>query len=178
LTQIEAIVAAARGKPDELALIRAGIEALPGTIAGDGTHWNHEVAIAAAMGRRFDQELEALEKLRELELSVAPQVVGTWTTDRSQVIIRRYAACKGERLIKVSQEPVKLTPAARARVREDLTRLADAGFMHPWASRGATYWRVGEQTGTIVLEAWAVLQPLHDRADLLQKLDHALASYG
>ncbi len=177
LRQVEAIVAAAKGRPDELALIRAGIAAMPGNDAGDGTHWDHEVAIGVAMGRRFDQEIEALGRIRELELSVAPRVAGTFTTDRSQVIVRRYWACSRERLLAVSQEPVKLSATACARFRGDLMRLADAGFMHAGASRGATYWLVGEQTGTLVLEAWAALHPLRERAAMFEAIDHALSRH-
>ena len=175
LSQVEAIVDGARGKPDELALIRAGIAAMPGHDAGDGTHWDHEVAIGVGMGRRFDHELEALGRIRELELSVAPHVAGMFTTDRSQVIVRRYWACKGERLLKANEEPVKLSAPASGKFREDLVRLADAGFMHAAAFRGMTYWLVGERTGTIVLDGWAALQPLRDREAMFEAIDASLS---
>jgi hypothetical protein len=166
--QIEHIVRAAEGQTDELAAIRAGIAALPGVVMKNDTGWIENMSVTASP-RGLQHEYDCLTKIQGLGLSIAPVVVGWFSTNASQVLVRRYDACPGEKLHRVAtSDTFRVSATAEARFVSDLGRLADAGFMHAVCARAATHWLYSERTRIVVLDAWAALRPLEDRAEMME----------
>ena len=169
--QLEEIVRNARSSGDELAAIRAGIAGLAGIQMDGVTGWIDNVSITSAMAGSLVYEHDCLAKIAGLGLAVAPVVAGWFASNGSEVLVRRYEVCPGEKLHRVAQDGTfRMTDAARQRFVADLERLADAGYMHAVSARLALHWLYSEQTRWIVLDGWAALKPLKHREDLFESI--------
>jgi hypothetical protein len=93
------------------------------------------------------------------------------------VLVRRYWACAGERLLPVETTNARFREPARRRFRRDMEVLASHGLIHPYA-RGLRHWFVGDTSGTIVLNSWYALKPFSQREhdELFGWIDDLLAS--
>ncbi len=99
-------------------------------------------------------------------------VVAVFSGNENDVLVLKYSAVVAEarQVVDATNRP---GPAAMQRFRDELLRLADAGWMHQWAVRGTYYWRVTDRTQTLVLDDWSVLRPLdevEDRDEILAKI--------
>jgi hypothetical protein len=172
-SQLHEIVRSARTKDE----IRERIQSLPGAVAAaDGPIWIEEASIAIASAPRLDHEYRNLSTIASLKLSIAP-VAELLTASAAQILVSRYVACAGERVLRVKDHPsFRANEARRQRFLSDLERLADAGYMHQAAGRGTTHWLFGEHTHAIVLDGWAALGPLREREDMFDSVRFALRS--
>jgi len=168
--RIGAIVAAAKGASDELMAIVEGLSQLATQDARSKVVFDHEeLQIQIGMRGRFVRMIERLKEIEPLKLGVAPVVAAVFSTDESDVLVLRYWSIPGEQ--RLAFDPAhKPGDPARHRFRDDLLKLADAGFMHEYAMRGTLYWRVGSKSGTIILEEWSVLEPIENRDELVARL--------
>ena len=124
---------------------------------------HQELAIQIRYGEGPRKLADDLTWMRDLEISAAPEVVALLPITNGYVLVSRYWACPGERLISAQTTNVKFQTDACPRFRRDMEVLADHGKMHPFAGRGFAHLFVGEQTGTIVMNAWSVLKPCSPR---------------
>jgi hypothetical protein len=118
----------------------------------------YEVHVAVARG--IERMLHSLRQIESLGLSCAPVVVGSHETpDGLGILVQRYAACAGERLLPVVESLGPYPHAAKARILEELRRLRAAGLWHSYAHLGLDYWMRAERSGTLVLSDWSALSP-------------------
>lgn len=94
--------------------------------------------------------------LRSLSISAAPEVIATHRFGDSCLVVRRYWACPGERLLKLSGSDLKLHEEARRRFAADMQRMFEQGKLYPYI-RGDAHWLVSEKTGVIVLSPWLLI---------------------
>lgn len=124
-----------------------------------------------------DREAELLAWLRSLDIAAAPEVAAAIPFGANEcVMVRRYWACPGERL--VIPDDIAGAPwpeAARTRFRQDMAKLADHGKIHPYA-RGFAHMYLSDRSGTIVLNTWPVLCSGNERErqDFLASIDFQL----
>lgn len=91
--------------------------------------------------------------LRQLEIAAAPETVRTYGFGDNCLVVRRYWACPGEKLIELHGSGLKLKEEARQRFVADMQRLFDHGKLYPYI-RGDAHWLVSEKTGVVVLSPW------------------------
>lgn len=170
VARIGAVVAAAKGASDELMALIEGLSQLATRSSRGTIVFDHEdLQIQIGMRGRFARMIERLKQIEPLKLGVAPVVAAVFSTGESDVLVLKYWAIPGEE--RLAFDPArKPGDAARRRFREDLMKLADAGWMHEYALRGTLYWRVGSRTETMVLEEWRVLEPIENKDELLARL--------
>jgi hypothetical protein len=168
--RIGAVVAAAKGASDELTAIAEGLSQIATQSSYSGVVFDHEeLRIQIGMRGRFARMIERLRQIEPLKLGVAPVVAAVFSTDESDVLVLRYWAIPGEE--RLAFDPAhKPGDAARRRFREDLMKLADAGWMHEYALRGTLYWQVGSRTGTMVLWEWQVLEPIENKDEIVARV--------
>jgi hypothetical protein len=168
--RIGAVVAAAKGASDELMAIVGGLSQLATQSSRNLVVFDHEeLHIQIGMRGRFARMIDRLTQIEPLKLGVAPVVAAVFSTDESDVLVLTYRAIPGEQ--RLAFDPAhQPADAARRRFREDLMKLADAGWMHEYALRGTLYWRVGSKTGTMVLDDWQVLEPIEDKDKLVARI--------
>ena len=140
--------------------IRAAISKLPDAISSDNltSRW-FEYEIDVRDQRNVNDEAEILTWLRSLDISAAPEVAAMIPIRGQEcVLVRRYWACPGERLLVPDPLDSETWPeAARMRFLRDMERLAEHGKVHPWA-RGDAHVYVSDRSGTILLNTWSVLK--------------------
>jgi len=158
--EITAIAARESARSDEPIRMRLwdAISKLPGTDASGlrSLRW-FEYDISIETRADADAEAEILAWLRSLEIAAAPEVAATIPCGGRCVLVRRYWACPGERLVQASTEGPPFRAAAWTRFRSDMAKLVATGKMHPYA-RGFAHLLVGETSGTILLDSWFVLR--------------------
>jgi hypothetical protein len=101
----------------------------------------------------IDLEVGILASIRSLDIAAAPELVAVVPFGNSGVIIRRYWACPGERLLPADPNVRPFDVAASERFRRDMAVLAEHGKIHTFA-RGFPHWFVSERSHTIVLNEW------------------------
>ena len=90
------------------------------------------------------------------------------------MVVLRYRACPDEQRVAI-KSPIEATAEdVRRRFRDDIERLANAGFMHDYVIRGTSYWRQGAKSDTYVLEDWINLVPVEDAAKMIKRLSMML----
>jgi len=170
IDHIGAVVAAAKRAGDEFTALVEGLSQLTMQSSRSEILFNHEeLQIQIGMRGRFARMIERLKQIEPLALSVAPVVAAVFSTDESDVLVLRYWAIPGEQRLPFDRDH-QPTDAARHRFRDDLRKLADAGWMHAYALRGTLYWRVASKTETMVLEEWGVLTPIENKDEILARL--------
>jgi hypothetical protein len=170
LAHIGAAVAAANGADDEFMAVIAGLTPLATkSLRGNITFDHEDVQIAIGGRGRFARVVERLTRLEPLKLGPAPVVAALFSTNEVDVLVLKYWAVPGEQ--RLALDPAHQPSAeARRRLRDDLLKLANAGWMHEYAQRGTLYWRVGSKTGTVVLEDWTALEPIEDKDQVVAML--------
>lgn len=182
IDEIKAIVARESASPSNDPLrwrIRDAISRLPGIDHQEfqALRWlEYDIDISA--NTSANTEAEILRWLRSLEIVAAPEVAATISFEGGDcVLVRRYWACPGERLLpaRVTQGPFR--EAARMRFRKDMEKLVEHGKVHPYA-RGLSHMLVGETSGTLLLNAWAIFRSgtPHEQKELLETIDLLLAT--
>ena len=168
--RIGAVVASAKGAEDELSRIVEGLSQLAMESSISRVIFDHEeLQIQIGMSGQFATLIQRLKELEPLKISPAPVVAAVFSTDESDILVLKYWACPGEDRLAFDSNPQPAEPVRR-RFRDDMVKLADAGYMHAWATRGKLYWRTSSKTGTITLEDWAVLQPSEDKDEVVRRL--------
>lgn len=81
--------------------------------------------------------------MKRLDIAAAPEVVTTYRFGVSCLAVRRYWACPGEKLIKLSGSGLKLHEDARKRFAADMQRLFEHDKLYPYI-RGDAHWLVSE----------------------------------
>jgi hypothetical protein len=123
------------------------------------------------------EETPILTWLRMLDIAAAPELAASIPFgDQSCVLVRRYWACPGERLVipnAIAGAPWLET--ARTRFRDDMTKIAAHGKVHPYA-RGFAHMYLGERTGVVLLNTWSVLKVgnAREQRDFLEAIDFQL----
>lgn len=178
--EIEQIVARETRVPAQHEVWRIGqaIAALPGVTARGHLERSYfEYVIQIGRGDVLSNEASVLTRLRPLDLAAAPELVALIPTTHGHVLVRRYWACAGERVVPVEDSDAKFTAAARQRFRRDMEELAAHGLIHPYA-RGLRHWLIGETSGTIVLNSWLAVTAFtpRERDELFGWIDDLLAS--
>src|SRR5262245_43375123 len=85
---------------------------------------------------RLESYMDQLAVLREAGVTSAPEVVELLTIDRKfGVLITRYAACPGEKLLSVKGMWVTFAKEAQQRFHRDMQVLIERGLIHPYAPR-------------------------------------------
>ncbi len=111
------------------------------------------IDIDALRSSESDGESAMYAWLKSLSISAAPEVVATYRFGQDCLMVRRYWACPGEKLIRLRDSGVTLNKEARERFVADMQRLFDHGKLYPYI-RGDAHWLVSEKTGVIVLSPW------------------------
>jgi hypothetical protein len=168
--RIASVVEGARGTTDELMAIIEGLTPLATQSPSSHAIFDHDdVQIRIGMRGQFTQMVERLRSIEAMRLSPAPIVAGEFSADESVVLVVKYWACPGEQRLPFDSAPDP-GDAAMRRFRDDLLKLADAGWMHPYATRGTLSWRVSSTTGMVVLDNWFVMKPIEDKANVVAML--------
>ena len=161
LEAIKTLVASASGSPREHSLIHEGLNSLVGTRGlVTNVYESGEYAILTALHNSLARLVTRLRELEPLKISAAPVVAATFAASETQVVVLRYWACVGESLTKLDAPLDTIPREARVRFRDDLRRMAEAGYLHPFAHRGTQDWRRSDKTSTIVLVHWLALLPI------------------
>jgi uncharacterized protein len=138
----------------------------------------HEFELWIGRSAYAKARLDAFVTLAPFALSSAPSLVTCIPIgDTHCVVISRYAACPGERLVRVETTSEPFREAASRRFRADMQTLIDHGLVHPFV-RGPHHWLVSSETGTLVLDSWYALRACdpEEGAEMLAKVDRQLAS--
>ncbi|HET9622331.1 MAG TPA: hypothetical protein VFP84_13255 [Kofleriaceae bacterium] len=124
----------------------------------------------------IDEESRILDWLRSLEIAAAPEVAAVIPLRGNEcVMITRYWACPGERLLIPHRDSDVGPPwpeAARTRFRDDMAKLAAHGKVHPYA-RGYAHMYLSDRTGTVLLNTWSVLKAgtAREQREFLESID-------
>jgi hypothetical protein len=160
--------------------IGRAISELPGIENLGGVHFRYdEYDIHVSSLWHPASNAEELSSMREFALTSAPEVVSLLKAgERGAVLITRYAACAGEKLLPVRDMWVTFGEEARRRFLRDMQTLIERGLHHPYAARGFYHWYVSSRTGTIVLDSWSAVRPCEpaEGAKALQKIERMLLS--
>jgi hypothetical protein len=169
LERIRHVVENATGQPDELVFLRDRFAELatPSTSRLVFDHDDLQIRVGL---RRVDPVVDSLRQIEALEISAAPVVAGSFPATKAHVIVLRYWACPDEQRVDIKNPIDAIAEDVRRRFRDDIVRLADAGFMHEYVIRGTSYWRQGAKSNTLVLEDWTNLVPVEDGAKMIQRL--------
>jgi hypothetical protein len=119
--------------------------------------------------------VELLDRLAALELAAAPVVVATHKHSPDLALVTCYASLPGEELVPISESAEPVPQAARERLRAELLRLYQAGYVHPAALQGHDHWLRARRSGTLALTGWQTLRPVEPGDDVLEALDSWLA---
>jgi uncharacterized protein len=155
------------------------LRSLPGIEPLEGLAFRHnefEIQVGLVTGSK--NTLDALALAAQFSLSAAPALVEYVSIDgREGVLIVRYAACPGERFVRVETTTGPFREAASRRFRAEMKTLIDHGLVHPFV-RGPHHWLVSSETGTLVLDSWYALRKCEpeEGAEMLAKVDRQLAS--
>lgn len=166
---------------DQLHGVVTAVQALPHVQILEGlTFWDHEYEIKVGYAKNFESEIKALELVRPLDLTAAPEVVELLSINPARgeaVLITRYKAVAGEWLESVKNIRTRFHPEAAQQFREDMKKLADAGFVHAYV-RGFAHWVVSSGSHTIFLSDWHALRKGSEsaRAEMLETVEAMLAS--
>lgn len=158
--------------------IGQAIAALPGVESRGHLERSYfEYVLQIGRGDALQNEAAVLAQLRPLGLAAAPEVAALIPISDGHVLVRRYWACPGERLLPAETTSARFRDAARRRFRHDMEVLAANGLIHPYA-RGLRHWFVAETSGAIVLNAWYAVKPYtqRERDELFGWIDDLLAS--
>ena len=176
LDRIDAVVAAAKDAGDEFTALVDGLSQLATQSSRNAVIFDHEeLQIRIGMRGQFGTMIERLKQLESLKISPAPVVAAVFPTDESDVLVLKYWACPGEQRLAFEPNRQPAEPVRR-RFRHDMLKLADAGYMHAWATRGTLYWRTSSKTETIVLENWLVLQPIENKDEVVAMLSSMMGN--
>jgi hypothetical protein len=163
IDEIQAIAARESADPSNERLrwrIREAVSKLPDAISADRqtSRW-FEYEVDVCDQRPADDEAEILTWLRSLDIGAAPEVAAIIPIRGQEcVLVRRYWACPGERLLVPHPLDGSSWPeAARVRFLRDMEHLTEHGKVHPWA-RGYAHMYVSERSGTILLNTWSMLK--------------------
>lgn len=168
--RIGAVVVAAKNASDEFAALVEGLEQLATASARNGVIFDHdELQLQIVAHGGFARMIDRLKAIEPLRLRLAPVVAAVFSGNENDVIVLRYWAIPGEQRIAFDQVPAPAA-SAKERFRDELLKLADAGWMHEYAMRGTLYWRVSSKTETMVIEGWNVLSPIEDKNDVIAKI--------
>lgn len=170
IERIERVVAAAKGADDELTAIVEGLRSFATEDSSSKVIFDHnELQIQIGMRGQFVPMVNRLRLIEPLKISPAPTVAGIFSTEECDVLVSRYWACPGDVRVPLGSMPL-LPESTRRRFRDDMIKLAEAGYMHAYATRGTSYWRVGRESNVLVLEDWLVLQAIEDNAHVIAML--------
>ncbi|PRQ08158.1 hypothetical protein [Enhygromyxa salina] len=125
-------------------------------------------------------EVEALETIDDLSLTIAPKVVGLiqiGSEGRSVVLIKRYEACPGEWLARSTTTKEPFSEATAVRFQADVQALASRGLVYPYL-RLLMHWLVSSETGTLVVEGdWSRMRKNRwETQFMLEEVDRHLTS--
>src|SRR5262245_38488502 len=147
-----------------------GVEELAGPLAFRiGAH-----EIQVGLTTHLEKLEGALKEVAPLGLSIAPEVVAHLPySDGESVLVTRYAAALGETLKPLKPADGPISAEARARAKDDLSRLAEHGMIHGYAGRGFAPWLVSGGKKTLVLEGWSALRSAgaEESREQLEKVD-------
>src|SRR6185369_6162698 len=92
-----------------------------------------EYAIDVGSREFAEGEAAILAWVRPLEIAAAPEVTAVipFASDGG-VLVRRYWACPGERLLPALETTEPFREAARMRFRKDMEKLIEHGKLHPY----------------------------------------------
>lgn len=173
-----AIAGSVRSDHDRFLDVLAALRGVPWIDASDDPTFRcNEYEIRVGSTASVQEELDALASIAGLALGAAPEVVrAIAVSGRTSVLITRYRACPGERLLRADETHGPFGEAARRRFRDDMQKLVDHGLVHPYA-RGLVHWLVSSETGHLMLEQWIVIRAgdADDGAEMLASIDRSLA---
>jgi hypothetical protein len=140
----------------------------------------HQYEIKLGFAEHMQSEIKALELVKPLDLTAAPEFVDLLPLDATSgdaVLITRYKALDGEWLNMADKVRTRFHPEASQQFREDMQKLADAGLVHPYV-RGIFHWIVSSESETIFLEGWHAIRrgSESERAEMMETVDAILAS--
>jgi hypothetical protein len=168
--RIGAVVDAAKSASDEFVALLNGLAQLATQSTRNRVVFDHEELRLQIISRGgFSRMIDRLKAIEPLKLGLAPVVAAVFSANEHDVLVLKYWAIPGEQRLAFDGAHRPAEPARR-RFRDELLKLADAGWMHEWATRGSEYWRVGSKTETMVLEEWTVLQPIEDKDEVVAKI--------
>jgi hypothetical protein len=168
--RIGAVVASAKGTSDELMAIVAGLIPLATQSSYSKVEFdNEDLHIQIGMRGQFARMVDRLNQIESLKLGIAPIVAAVFSTDDSDVLVLKYWAIPGEQRLAIDRAH-QPDEAARHRYRDEMLKLAHAGWMHEYGLRGSQTSRIGSRTGTIVLEDWDTLEPIEDKDAIVARL--------
>jgi hypothetical protein len=157
-----------------------GIRALPGIeeLSGPLTFRTGPFEIQVGMTQHLEKAVNSLNEVRPLKLSIAPEVVSHLPfSDNESVLVTRYPAVEGEKLVALKPGQGVVSDGTRARVRADFEKLAANGMVHGYASRGFAHWLSTADKKTVVLDGWTSLRPagVPESAQHLEQIDGLLS---
>jgi hypothetical protein len=175
------VATSARPRSKHFLDVIAALEALPGADKAEPLTVNiGEYQVRVALIQHLRQEAEALAKIRDLSLQIAPEVVSLLPIgDFEGVLVKRYRLRPGERLVPLAETTGPLPESAVERFRQDLHKLVEHGFIHPSTAEGG-HWYMGSESGTLLLERWASLDPYdEDQAEeMFRDVEDVIESRG
>lgn len=174
LERIGSVAREATGQRDELVYLADRFAELATPSSTSRLVFDHDELQIRISSRANDPIVNQLRQIEPLEISAAPVVAATFSATNAHVVVLRYWACPGEQRVE-PKNPAVVAEPVRRRFRDDIARLASAGFMHEYAIRGASYWRQAARTDTYVLEDWTNLVPIEDAEKVVQRLSAMLA---
>ncbi|KAB2911353.1 MAG: hypothetical protein F9K40_00940 [Kofleriaceae bacterium] len=166
---------------DQLDGVISALQALPHVLIFGGLVFReYEYEIKVGSANTFDGEIAALEQVKPLDLVAAPELVELLPINparKEAVLVTRYKALEGEWLETADQTRAPFHPEACEQLREDMTKLAEAGFVHPYV-RSISHWIVSSESSTLFLDGWHALGKGSERAraEMLEAVDAILAS--
>lgn len=171
-TEIERLAEQGASEQQILNLVKSRLERRNGSLLHADSIDIHSVRCSSA---EVDNVMFAW--LRQLEIAAAPEVVRTYAFGDNCIVVRRYWACPGEKLIELNGSGLKLKEDARTRFLADMQRLFDHGKLYPYI-RGDAHWLVSEKTGVIVLSPWLLsdAEP-KDREEHFESIERTFARY-
>lgn len=183
VSEIVRRVSAEAPEDERIHAVLREIRALPNIEELDGplAFRSGDVEIQVGLIANLEKAKKSLDEVRSLKLSIAPEVVAHLPFSGAEsVLVTRYAACEGERLLPVRPSAPgqgSISEASRERAKKDLLRLSERGLIHPWAARGFAPWLVSSESKTLVLSGWTELRPA-DADERASQLERAGALLG
>jgi hypothetical protein len=172
LERIRRVVENVAGQPDELVFLRDRFAELTTPSPTSRLVFDHD-DLQIRVGLGVDAVIDNLRQIEALDISAAPVVAGTFSAASAYVTVLRYRACPGEKRVS-AKDPSTVNENVRRRFRDDIVRLAGAGFMHDYVVRGTSYWRQGTKSDTYVLDDWTNLVPVEDGVKMARRLSAML----
>lgn len=140
-----------------------------------------EYEITIGMLAAQEDFVASLERLRPLGLACAPEVVAVIPiedTGPRSVLITRWPACPGERLLDMSERSGPASRDACDRLREDMKILAQNGLFHPYLEGDAMF-HISSETRTIVVRSWECVERgwKSEIAEMFENLESNIAAW-